>query len=85
MAPDSQGAGWRLRAACAAAAASTAARGVAAACLPDRRSPGNPSPSVCADTSRVGGGGDQPPASSMTAQVWVTVASADGSLVARTE
>jgi hypothetical protein len=84
MPPDSHGAGWRLRPACAGAAASNTAR-VAAACPPDRRSPGNPSPSVCADTSRVGGGGDQPPASSMMAQVWVTVASADGSLVARIE
>src|SRR6266516_3444893 len=59
---DSRGAGWRLRGAGAGpAAASNGARGVAAR-PPARRTRGKPSPSVCVDTSRDSGGGDQSPA-----------------------
>src|SRR5215831_1451714 len=83
--PDSQGASWRPRVSGEDAAASNAARAAAAVRPSGRRTLGMPSPSVCADTSRTGGGGDQSPVSSIAAQAWVTVASADGSLVARTE
>ena len=81
--PDSHGAGWRLRASC-----SRPGRF-------ERRARRGRRPPVRQRTPRntlaigmrghVAGQrrGDQPPASSMTAQVWVTVASADGSLVAR--
>src|SRR5215472_15384188 len=83
--PDSQGASWRPDVPWASGADSNGARGPAAARPPARRIPGIPSPSVCADTSRASGGGDQPSTSSIAVQACVTVASAEGSLVASTE
>jgi hypothetical protein len=59
---DSRDAVWRLRVAGAGpAVASNAARG-AAARPPACWTRGKPSPSVCVDTSRDSGGGDQSPA-----------------------
>src|SRR5215469_4279506 len=83
--PDSQGASWRPDVSWASGADSNAARDPAAARAPARWTRWIPSPSVCADTSRASGGGDQASASSIAAQACVAVASAEGSLVARTE
>jgi hypothetical protein len=61
-------------------------RGAVAGCPPPgRRIAAKPVPSVWLLRSRRGSGGDQPPASSIAAQVCVAVSSADGSLVASSE
>jgi hypothetical protein len=60
--------------------------GAVPGCLPRGRCiAAKPLPSVWLLRSRRGSGGDQPPASSIAAQVCVTVSSADGSLVASSE